>query len=128
AGTGEAGFDRDGHELRESMLYWPVDLEFTSTGAYVLDWNNHAVRLVQPDNTLRTVIGSGFVGDGPPDLTDREAPGADGVTIDLNHPTQVIELPTGNILRVSWHNHKLREYDPDTGLAYVSAGSAAGFG
>lgn len=99
AGTGEPGFDSDGHGLTDSMLYWPMDITFTSTGeAYVLDWNNHAVRVSQRNGTFTTVIGSGFVGDGPPGQSDREQPGADGRTIDLNHPTQIIELPTGKML------------------------------
>lgn len=128
AGTGEAGFDGDGQPLLESMFYWPIDLTFTSTGeAYILDWNNHAVRHVEADGTLRTVVGSGFVGDGPPHAADLVPPGADGTTVDLNHPTQLVELSTGRLLLVSWHNHKLREYDPATGLVLVTCGSSPGF-
>lgn len=129
AGTGEPGFDGDGNALRQSMLYWPIDVTFTSDGVgYVLDWNNHAVREVQQDGTLQTVIGTGWVGDGPPDMSDREAPGAPGTEIDLNHPTQLLELDSGKLLLVSWHNHKLREYDRETGLAVIVCGSGAGFG
>jgi DNA-binding beta-propeller fold protein YncE len=129
AGTGEPGFDGDGHALRDSMMYWPIDVTFTSDGVgYVLDWNNHAVREVQQDGTLQTVIGTGWVGDGPPDMSDREAPGALGTEIDLNHPTQLLELDSGKLLLVSWHNHKLREYDRETGLAVIVCGSGAGFG
>lgn len=128
AGTGEAGFNGDGLPLEQSTMYWPIDLTFTSDGAaYVLDWNNHAVRLVEDDGTFRTVIGTGFVGDGPDDLSDLSEPGADGTTVHLNHPTQVVELPSGKLLLVSWHNHKLREYDPDTGRVVVTCGSGAGF-
>lgn len=128
AGNGEAAFDQDHHPLLESSFYWPIDMTFTSEGdAYILDWNNHAVRHVDEDGTLSTVIGSGFVGDGPPDLSDLQPPGALGTEIDLNHPTQLVELPTGKLLLVSWHNHKLREYDPETGLAVVTCGGAAGY-
>ncbi len=128
AGTGEAGFDGDGNRLVESMFYWPIDLTVTQNGdMYVLDWNNHAVRKVEGDGTLRTVIGSGFVGDGPEDLSDLEAPGAEGTTVALNHPTQLVELPNDKLLLVAWHNHKLRQYDPDTGLVLVTCGGAAGF-
>jgi hypothetical protein len=128
AGTGEAGFDGDGNRLVESMFYWPIDLTITEGGdIYVLDWNNHAVRKVEGDGTLRTVIGSGFVGDGPEDLSDLKAPGADGTTVSLNHPTQLVELPSDKLLLVAWHNHKLREYDPETGMVLVTCGGAAGF-
>ena len=33
----------------------------------------------------------------------------------------------GDILVVAWHNHKLRHYDPETGMAYVMGGRGAGF-
>lgn len=128
AGTGEPGFDGDGRPLRESMLYWPIDVAFTSSGSYVLDWNNHAVRLVTKDDEFETVIGTGFVGDGPDDLSDLTEPGAEGTSVHLNHPTQLVELLDGRLWLVAWHNHKLREYDPKTGRVVVRCGGAAGFG
>jgi DNA-binding beta-propeller fold protein YncE len=128
AGNGTAGFNGDGLSLLESRLYWPVDVTFTSTGdVYVLDWNNHRVRVVDPDGTLRTVIGTDFVGDGPEDLSDLVPPGAPGTDVDLNHPTQMLELAPDRLLLLSWHNHKLRSYDPGTGLVYVECGRGAGF-
>jgi len=128
AGNGEAGFDGDGFPLEESSFYWPVDVTITRGGdVYVLDWNNHAVRKVEADNTLRTVIGSGFVGDGPPDLSDLQPPGAPGIEVDLNHPTELVEMPNDKLVLVAWHNHKLREYDPETGRVLVTCGSGAGF-
>lgn len=129
AGTGEPGFNGDGLAIDESTMYWPIDLTFTKSGdAYVLDWNNHAVRHVREDGTFETVIGTGFVGDGPDDQSDLTAPGADGTTVNLNHPTQLVELPSGKLMLVSWHNHKLREYDPDTGKVVVTCGGPPGFG
>ena len=50
-------------------------------------------------------------------------PGVPGTDINLNHPTQLLEEPGGTLLLVSWHNHKLRRFDPKTGLAYVVARS-----
>jgi hypothetical protein len=129
AGTGEAGHDGDGNPLRESMLYWPIDVTFTSDEqAYLLDWNNHAVRHVTRKGTLETVIGTGFVGDGPDDLTDRSEPGADDTTVHLNHPTQLVEVADGKLWLVAWHNHKIREFDPDTGRVVIRCGGPAGFG
>jgi sugar lactone lactonase YvrE len=126
-GTGSPGFDGDGNTLRESRLYWPVDVTFTSHGPYVVDWNNHRIRYVHDDETLETVIGTDFLGDGPDDLSDLEKPGAPGTSIHLNHPTQILEMAGGHLLMVSWHNHKLRVWDPDTGLAYVACGRGAGY-
>jgi DNA-binding beta-propeller fold protein YncE len=114
--------------LRESQLYWPVDVTFTKSGdAYVLDWNNHRVRRVSPDGSFETIIGSDFVGDGDVLMQDLEDPGVPGRDVLLNHPTQLLEMPTGNLLLVAWHNHKLREFDPDTGMVHVMCGRGGGF-
>ena len=128
AGNGVAGFDGDANPLLESSFYWPVDLTFTPAGdAYILDWNNHRVRLVTADSTLKTVIGTDFVGDGPLDQSDLTAPGAMGTTVHLNHPTHILPLADGNLLLTAWHNHNLRTYDPATGLVLVICGAGAGF-
>jgi sugar lactone lactonase YvrE len=126
AGLGFEAFDGDGNTLLDSAFYWPVDVTFASSGTYILDWNNHRVRRVTEEGTLETVIGTDFVGDGPADLSDTQPPGAPGTEVTLNHPTQFTELPDGSMLLVSWHNHKLRHYDPETGLVYIICG--AGFG
>jgi sugar lactone lactonase YvrE len=126
--TGELGFDGDGKHRRDSMLYWPKDLEFAADGtAYVLDWNNHAVRQVRRDGTFQTVVGNGFVGDGPVDQSDLTLPGAPGTEVALNHPTDIGFLPDGTILLMSWHNHKLRALDPASGLVWVMCGRGAGY-
>ena len=129
AGTGDAGWDGDGQPLLESKFYWPVDLTITPSGQfYILDWNNHRVRHVTSELTLETVIGTDFVGDGPPDFSDQVSPGAPGTTVNLNHPTHLLPLPDGTLLLTAWHNHKLRTYDPSTGLVLVIRGAGAGFG
>jgi sugar lactone lactonase YvrE len=128
AGTYRAGFNGDGQPLTESALYWPVDVTFTQDGqAYVLDWNNHRVRRVTDEGVFETVIGTDFVGDGDPLEADLVAPGVPGTSIALNHPTQLLEDADGGLLLMAWHNHKLRRYDPTTGLAYVMCGRGAGF-
>lgn len=125
--AGRAAFDGDGKSIKDSWLYYPVDLTFTSTGCYVLDWNNHRLRLITPQNTFQTVVGTHLLGDGDSLQADRTAPGALGTDIDLNHPTDVVELPNGRLLLSCWHNHKIREYDPATGLAFVRIGDANGY-
>ena len=127
AGTGKHGFNKDGKPLLESNMYWPVDLSISDLGTYVLDWNNHLVREVTKDGTLETVIGDGFVGDGPEDRSDQMAPGAIGTEVTLNHPTQFVPMQDGTLTLVSWHNHKLRSYNPDTKRVVVTCGNAAGF-
>jgi len=123
---GRAAFDGDGNPIDESYLYYPADLTFTSTGCYVLDWNNHRIRRVTDQNTFETVMGTDLLGDGDPNLLDR-VQWVDATTINLNHPTGVMELPNGHLLVSCWHNHKIREYDPTTGMATVIIGADNGY-
>ena len=128
AGTGFPGLNGDGLDRQKTHLYQPIDMEFTPSGrVYVLDWNNHKVRQLLPDQTFRTVMGTDFVGDGPPDLSDLTVPGAPGLTIDLNHPTDMQEFPNGDLMVMNWHNHKIRVLYPDTGLVRVITGLGVGF-
>jgi sugar lactone lactonase YvrE len=128
AGQAQAGFNGEGLDRRDSWLYFPIDVEFSEYGPpTIVDWNNHRIRVVNDDQTLTTVMGTSFVGDGPTDLSDRTPPGAVGTTVNLNHPTDVIYLPDGRLLSSSWHTHKLRVEDLATTLTYVSCGSTPGF-
>jgi len=132
AGTGHAEYSGNGGPPEQAGLYWPIDVTFASDGrAYIADWNNHAIRQVGLDGKVHTVVGTGFdIGDGPVSSStpsDLIPPGPLGTKIALNHPTDVKELPNGKILVVCWHNHKLREYDPATGLVVVTCGRGAGF-
>lgn len=127
-GTGGTGFSGDGQDRLHSTIYWPFDIEFTPSGRRVfLDWNNHLVREILPDETLVTIMGTDFVGDGPPDLSDRSPEGADPFTVDLNHPTDIQEFPNGDLLVMAWHNHKLRMIDATDGRVHVLLGAGAGF-
>jgi DNA-binding beta-propeller fold protein YncE len=132
AGTGKLGFNLDGKPLAESNLYWPADLTFDTSGpdahTYLVDFNNHRVREVLEDGTLETVIGTDFVGDGPEDLSDLTEAGALGTEVHLNHPTQIVPMPDGQPLLVAWHNHKLRRFDPESGMVNVICGRGAGYG
>jgi hypothetical protein len=132
AGTGFASWDGDANHVSESSFYWVIDIEFTPTlGTYIIDYNNHRVREVLAGDTLMTVIGTNIIGDGPPDESDQVWPGALGTLCALNHPTRLTELRygphAGKILLTSWHNHKLRLYDPATELVFVYVGRGAGY-
>ena len=89
----------------------------------IADWNNHKVRRVT-DGAVETILGTMFLGDGDPDFEEREPPGVDGTTVALNHPTSMEWNPaTGRWLLPSWHNHRLRQWSPDTGLSLVVGAS-----
>lgn len=128
AGNGGTGLSPDGTHRLAATLYWPFDIAFLANGRKVfLDWNNHLVREILPDDTIRTVVGSDFVGDGPDDLSDLTEEGAPPRTVSLNHPTDVEMFPNGDILFHAWHNHKLRVVDRLTGRVRVLSGRDPGF-
>ncbi len=120
-GTGSAGNNDQETRADRSPLYGPMDVVVIE-GAHdfvVVDWNNHRIRRVT-DNAMSTLIGTEFLGDGDPDFQERVAPGVPGTTVALNHPTQAEWNPvTGKLLVPSWHNHRVREYTPETGNSLV---------
>jgi sugar lactone lactonase YvrE len=108
------------------------DLTFGPDGlAYLVDWNNHRIRRVEADETLTTVIGTDYEGDGPPGEIDRlpegNPEGAPGTTVALNHPTDVEFMPDGTLLFAAWHNNKLRSMDMKTGVVKVVTGNSYGY-
>ena len=123
AGNGTAGFNGDGKPARASRLYEPVDVAFGPDGTpWILDWNNHKVRTVEKDGTLKTRIGTILPGDGDPDQNDQTPAGAPGDTVSLNHPTSIAFEPDGTVILATWHNFKIRTCDPATDLVHVIAG------
>jgi len=127
-GNGGEGFDGDGKDRLHTTLYWPFDIEFTASGRRIfLDWNNHKVREILPDETVTTIMGTDFVGDGPYDLSDYAPGGADPFQVNLNHPTEVKEFPNGDLAVMCWHNHKIRELNKTDGRVRVLVGKTPGF-
>jgi hypothetical protein len=130
-GTNREGFNGDGLDCLDTDIYWSMDMTFGVDGmAWFIDWNNHLVRKVLPDETVETVVGWTdpiFPGDGTGDMSEKAAPGADGELVKLNHPTELYTAPDGAILMMAWHNHKLRRIDPETGEVLIIAGAGAGF-
>jgi DNA-binding beta-propeller fold protein YncE len=130
-GSGEEGFNGEGHHRLKTDIYWSMDMAFAEDGTpWFIDWNNHLVRKVLPDQTVATVVGWTdpiFPGDGTGDASEKTAPGADGALVKLNHPTELLVADDGAILVVAWHNHKLRRIDPETSQVTIVAGAGAGF-
>jgi sugar lactone lactonase YvrE len=126
--TGRLAYKKEVVHRLDTPLYWPVDMEFGPDGTpYILDWNNHAVRRVLDDGSVETIIGNGFVGDGPPDLSDLSLQGSPCTKVALKHPTDIGFLADGTMLLMAWHNHKLRTWNPDTGMVWVMCGLTPGY-
>jgi hypothetical protein len=127
---GQEGFNGDGLRREQTKIYWSMDMAFGADGiVWFIDWNNHMVRRVLPDQTVETVLGSmelpGFPGDGGPG--ENTAAGALGTTVALNHPTELAWDVDGTLLVMAWHNHKLRTLNPDTLQAHIECGAGAGY-
>jgi DNA-binding beta-propeller fold protein YncE len=134
AGTGERGFniEKPNANRLDSKLYYPTDLTFGPDGrAYIVDWNNHRIRRVETDDSLRVVIGTDYEGDGPPEMEDRlplcNPAGALGTTVAMNHPTEAKFGPDGLLYIAAWHNNKIRVFDPATNMVTALAGDGYGF-
>jgi len=129
--AGSVGFNGDGHRPTDTKLYWTMDMLFASDGTtWFLDWNNHLVRRLTPNGTVETVVGwidPVFPGDGADGGAEKTPEGAIGTDVQLNHPTDLAEMPDGSIMLMAWHNHKLRQIDPSTGRVRIVCGAGAGF-
>ncbi len=120
AGTGVPGLSPDGLAPEETEFYLPQDMTVGPDGLlYILDWNNHRVRVIErgiEEAVVQTVIGTGSLGDAP-----------DGKALDasLNHPTHVSFSPTGELILSAWHNSKVLRYDASTKEVHAICGTGA---
>ena len=107
AGNGENGYAGDDGPARAATMSLPQDTLRAPDGTlYILDWNNHRIRKLALDGTMRHVAGRGELG-GTLD---------DPANSDLNHPTGITFDPTGTKLVIAaWHNSKLRSIDLASG-------------
>jgi len=129
---GQSGLTPDGVSRTESWLGFASDLTWGPDGlAWIVDWNNHVIRRVEADDTMTTMIGTDYEGDGPPGEIDRlpegNPQGAPALEVALNHPTDIEFKADGTLVLAAWHNNKIRLMDPKTGLVKVLAGNSYGF-
>jgi sugar lactone lactonase YvrE len=120
AGSGVLGFNGEGRPALDTDLYWPQDVGVDpATGlVHFLDWNNHRVRRVEDDGSVRTVVGSGELGDDT----------GDGSSVPLNHPTDLAFDPVnGELWIAGWHTDKVLRLDGNTHEITYTAGGKRGF-
>ncbi len=115
-GTGQAGLGGEGVPPLDSELYLPMDMTIgPDDRLYLLDWNNHRVRVVD-GGLIWTFIGTGELGSAPP---------GPALQIGLNHPTHISFDPQGRLVMSAWHNSKILRYDPGTGYIQPICGTGA---
>ena len=106
-----------------TRLYLPQDMTVGPDGRlYVVDWNNHRIRVIGADGVMHIVAGIGELGPSVDDpSTDR-----------LNHPTNVAFDPMGppdELWIAAWHNSRVKtatsSRTPWTSAEPASAASGA---
>lgn len=104
AGTGTAGYNRDGIPATQAELQTPTDVAFDSAGnLYIADSANNRIRRVDLNKNISTVAGTGtggFSGDGL------------ATAVQLLTPTGINFDNSGNLLIADRNNNRIRLLTP----------------
>jgi DNA-binding beta-propeller fold protein YncE len=115
AGTGYPGLGAEGEPRLDSPLYLPQDVAVGPDGrVWLVDWNNHRVRVVEADGRVFTALGSGQPGnavDGPA----RE--------VLLERPTHVGFDGQGRAVLSAWGNARVMRLEESSGRLETIAGT-----
>lgn len=116
AGNGKKGVPRDGELAVESPLVDPRAVAVDASGnLYILERGGHALRLVKPDGTISTVVGTGKAG--------LSGDGGKAIEATLNGPKDLIVDRDGSVLIADTENHCIRRYRPSDGTIVRVAGT-----
>jgi hypothetical protein len=106
AGDGHSGYAGDDGPALAARMSLPQDTLKVDDTLFILDWNNHRIRRLDPDGTIHLVAGRGELG-GTLD---------DPANSDLNHPTGMLyDATRDRLIIAAWHNSKLRSVDLASG-------------
>jgi len=116
AGNGKKAIPADGARAVESPLVDPRAVIADRDGrVYVLERSGNALRVVETNGTIRTVVGTGqkgFSGDG-----------GEASFATLNGPKHLCFDHDGSVLIADTENHVIRRYSPRNGLIVRVAGT-----
>jgi len=116
AGNGKKAIPADGARAVSAPLVDPRAVIADRAGRiYVLERSGNALRVVEPDGAIRTVVGTGqkgFSGDG-----------GEASFATLNGPKHLCFDHDGSVLIADTENHVIRRYTPGTGIIVRVAGT-----
>lgn len=114
AGNGEKGVPKDGENARTQPLVDPRAHAVDKDGnLWVLERGGHALRVVDPKGTIRTVAGTGKAGRG----TGKALEAA------MNGPKHLCVDKDGTVLIADTENHRVVRFDPKAGTLTAVAGT-----
>jgi hypothetical protein len=115
AGDGSASFDGDGKPAVASGLYLTSTVRRGPDGlVHVLDFNNHRLRRVEADGTLRTVIGNG--------VHAVAVEGASALATPLENPIDFAYDASGAVVLIGYHDPRILRVG-SAGVVEVLAGT-----
>lgn len=117
AGSGKKGKPREGGIAKREPLVDPRAVAEDSAGnVYVLERGGNALRMVQPDGTIRTVVNdSGKKGQG--------GLGGPAANCEMNGPKHVVIGRNGSVLIADAENHRILRYRPEAADVVLVAGN-----
>ena len=119
AGIGETCYSGDYGPCGEAGLYLPLSVAIDSKNdLYICDSGCNRIRKVDHEtDIITTVVGSGpsgFNGDGP------------ALEVNLTYPGAIAFDPEDNLYIADTQAHRIRKYDPRTGVVTTIAGTWSG--
>lgn len=120
AGNGTSAFRGDDEPATQASLSNPMDVAIAPTGeVWILDFNNYVIRAIDDSGDIRTVVGSGRLGDSPPDgVASVPALEADG-----NHIAD-LTFHDGYLYLAAFHGSRIKRVN----LATMELENYAGLG
>jgi cellulose synthase/poly-beta-1,6-N-acetylglucosamine synthase-like glycosyltransferase/sugar lactone lactonase YvrE len=119
AGSGVSGFDGDLKQATQAALQKPNAVAVARNGdLYIADTLNNRVRIVElATGIIRTFAGDGIGGSGA-----LIGDGGPAVHAHLDHPTDVVLAPNGDVYIADMGHHRVRVVDAKTGIITTVAG------
>ena len=105
AGDGAEGYGGDNGPALAANLWWPQDTVIAPNGElWIQDFNNYLVRAVDSQGEIRTVVGTGLLGDSPSPAQGDRCPALEA---DFNHTTSML-FHDGYLYMAAWHGSRIK--------------------